>query len=144
VNNTLEHPGFSDVFIAGDAAQLQTPISKQAYHALDMGRSVANTLTRMLDGKRGRRYRPAAKPTLLAFGDLDTVISTPQVSLAGPSLAAGKEAVFAAVMAQLDQRSAKDRLDAALVRGRQATRELLWPGLNNWPSLRRQARVKKL
>lgn len=144
VDEKLEHPGFPGVFIAGDAAELETPISKQAYHALDMGRSIADTLSRTLDGKRRRRYRPAAKPTLLAFGDLDTVVVTPRGSLAGPPLAAAKEAVFAAVMAQLDQRPVRDRLDAALVRGRQATRKLLWPGLSNWRSLRRQARVKKL
>ncbi|MDP5071328.1 MAG: FAD-dependent oxidoreductase, partial [Congregibacter sp.] len=38
VDDTLAHVSYPGIFIAGDAAALQQPISKQAYHALDMGR----------------------------------------------------------------------------------------------------------
>jgi NADH dehydrogenase len=144
VNRRLEHRDFASVFIAGDAAGLPQAISKQAYHALDMGRCVADNIARAERGKRGRTYRPAAKPTLLAFGDLDTLLISDRLVLAGPALGAAKEAVFAAVMTQLDLRAPRDRLTAALGRGREATRQLLWPSLRNWESLRRQAQLQKL
>jgi NADH dehydrogenase len=144
VNDWLEHREFAGVYIAGDAAGLEQPINKQAYHALDMGRCVAGNIERAARGRRGRRYRPAAKPTLLAFGDLDTVLISERLTLAGPALAAAKEAIYAAVMAQLDQRAPQDRLFAALGRGREATRQLLWPSVNNWKSLRRQAQLQRL
>jgi NADH dehydrogenase len=144
VNDQLEHREFAGVYIAGDAAGLERPLSKQAYHALDMGRCVAGNIERRARGRRGRRYRPAAKPTLLAFGDLDTVLISERLVLAGPALAAAKEAIYTAVMAQLDQRAPQDRLVAALGRGREATRQLLWPSVNNWNSLRRQAQLQRL
>lgn len=144
VRDQLEHREFAGVYIAGDAAGLEHPISKQAYHALDMGRCVAGNIDRAARGRRGRRYKPAAKPTLLAFGDLDTVLISERLTLAGPALAAAKEAIYAAVIAQLDQRAPQDRIFAALGRGREATRQLLWPSVNNWKSLRRQAQLQRL
>ncbi|WP_439107441.1 NAD(P)/FAD-dependent oxidoreductase [Congregibacter sp.] len=144
VDKTLAHETYPQVFIAGDAADLATPISKQAYHALDMGRCIAGNIERLAKAKMPRRYKPSAKPTLLAFGDLNSVLISDRLSLAGPPLAAAKEAVFAAVMAQLDLRSPRLQLDAALGRGKQATQQLLWPSLSNWRALRQQAKVQKL
>lgn len=144
VDRYLAHATFPKVFIAGDAAQLPTPLRKQAYHALDMGRCAAENITRRHLGKRLRRFRASPKPTLLAFGDIDTVMITTRGSLAGPPLAAGKEAVFAAVMAQLDQRDNQERLQAVTERAKAAGRELLWPTLTSWEKLRGQARLKKL
>jgi NADH dehydrogenase FAD-containing subunit len=140
----LEHVSFARVFIAGDAASTANPISKQAYHALDMGRCVATNIERSERGRRLRAYKPAPKPTLLAFGDLSTVIVSDQGALAGPALAAAKEAVFSGVMTQLDQRATPERLDGLLKRGRAATRELLWPALQNWTRLRRQTQLRLL
>ena len=144
VSANLEHRDFRDVFIAGDAARTQTAISKQAYHALDMGRCVALNIQRRSGGRRLRAYRPSTKPTLLAFGDLDTVLIAEQGALAGPALAAAKETVFTGVMTQLDPRPARERLGAVLQRGRAATRELLWPTVQNWARLRRQAQLRLL
>lgn len=132
------------VFIAGDVADPQTPISKQAYHALDMGRCIAANIERLTRGKAPRRFKPSLKPTLLAFGDLDCLLISDGLCLAGPPLAAAKEAVFAAVMAQLDLRPTSRRLRAAWGRSRQASEQLLWPTLSNWRALRQQAKVRRL
>ncbi|WOJ97179.1 FAD-dependent oxidoreductase [Congregibacter brevis] len=144
VDENLTHPGYSKVFVAGDAAELANPINKQAYHALDMGRCIAENIKRCENKKSLRRYKPSDKPTLLAFGDLDSVLISDRLTLAGPPLAAAKEAVFAAVMAQLDVRAPGVKLDAALGRGKQATEQLLWPTLSNWRALKKQTKVRKL
>ncbi|MFT4769494.1 MAG: NADH dehydrogenase FAD-containing subunit [Glaciecola sp.] len=144
VENTLAHSSYPEIFIAGDAAELEAPISKQAYHALDMGRCIAANIQRLAGGKVPRRFKPSGKPTLLAFGDLDSVLISDRVCLAGVPLAAAKEAVFAAVMAQLDLRASKVKLNAVLGRSKQATEQLLWPALSNWRELRQQTKVRKL
>lgn len=144
VNAALAHTEYEQVFVAGDAAQLESAISKQAYHAIDMGRSIAGNIQRLASGKSLRRYKPAPKPTLVAFGDLDTLLLSDKLNIAGPPLAAAKEAVFAAVMAQLDLRAPREKLGAALGRGKQASEQLLWPTLKNWRELRQQAKVQKL
>ncbi|MFK7830348.1 MAG: NAD(P)/FAD-dependent oxidoreductase [Congregibacter sp.] len=144
VNPTLEHKAYRNVFVAGDAAGLNNAISKQAYYALDMGRCVAANIKRSSAGKSLRRFRPSAKPTLLAFGDIDTVLISERGSLAGPSLAAGKEAVYAAVMTQLDQRAGRQRIGAVLDRAKTAGENLLWPRLQSWQTLRRQTQLKRL
>ncbi|EED32306.1 HI0933-like protein [gamma proteobacterium NOR5-3] len=144
VDPTLAHSSYEHVFIAGDAAELEQPISKQAYHALDMGRCIAANIERLSKGKAPRRFKPSGKPTLLAFGDVDSVLISDRVCLAGPPLAAAKEAVFAAVMPQLDLRPARHRLESALGRSKQATQQLLWPTISNWRELRRQTKVQKL
>lgn len=144
VKKTLAHSSYRQVFIAGDAAELEAPLSKQAYHALDMGRCIATNIERVAQGKAMRRFKSSGKPTLLAFGDIDSVLLTDRICLAGPPLAAAKEAVFAAVMTQLDLRPPKQRLDAVVGRSKQATEQLLWPTLGNWRDLRQQTKVRKL
>ncbi|GAB5413892.1 MAG: NAD(P)/FAD-dependent oxidoreductase [Congregibacter sp.] len=144
VDRCLQHTEFKNVFIAGDSAKTPFDLSKQAYHAMDMGRAVARNIQYSGKGQGPRAYRPSPKPTLLAFGDVDTVLTTPQGSLAGPALAAGKEAVFAGVMAQLDQRPMARRLEAAVDRGKTANKELLWPRLKSWNALKKQARLKPI
>lgn len=144
VEDTLEHPRFADIFIAGDSAAPPNPVSRQAYHALDMGALAGDNIRRRARRRRLRRYRPLPRPTLLAFGDLNTVLVAGDRALASPALAAGKELVCTAVLAQLDRRTTKDRADALLDRGRQATRALLWPALGDMKSLLRQARVQRL
>ncbi|WP_439102848.1 NAD(P)/FAD-dependent oxidoreductase [Congregibacter sp.] len=144
VDKFLNHPGYRNIFIAGDVAEPEKPISKQAYHALDMGRLIGENIQRQEKGKRLRRYRPSPKPSLLSFGDIDSVLVSDNLALAGPPLGAGKEAVFAAVMAQLDMRATRVKLDAVVGRGKQATEQLLWPTLANWRALRKQTKVRKL
>ncbi len=144
VKSTLQARGFPGVFVAGDAAALPTPLRKQAYHAIDMGRCVAANISRDARGGRMRRFRPVGKPTLLSFGDIDTLLLTDRLGLAGPALAAGKEAVFATVMAGLDHRDARRRGGAIIERGVQASQRLLWPSIRDLGKLRRGARLKTL
>lgn len=144
VDKTLQPMDYPGVFVAGDAAELPSPISRQAYHALDMGRCAAQNIARAASGRRLRAFRPSPKPTLLSFGDLTTVLITPGTAIAGPALAAGKETVFTTVMTQLDQRSPRQRLGALLERGRSAGRELLWPALSELRRLPQQAKVRVL
>ena len=48
-----------EIFVAGDAADLPTPLAKQGYHALDMGACAARNAERLLAGQIAR-----AVPTL--------------------------------------------------------------------------------
>ncbi|MEM9759599.1 MAG: FAD-dependent oxidoreductase [Pseudomonadota bacterium] len=144
VKATLEARGFPRVFVAGDASAPPAPLRKQAYHAIDMGRSVAANISRHAQGERLRRFRPAGKPTLLSFGDIDTLLLTERLGLAGPALAAGKEAVFATVMAGLDRRDARRRGGAVLERSLRASQRLLWPSIRDLGKLRRGTRLKTL
>jgi NADH dehydrogenase len=144
VRETLEHRDYERVFVAGDAAELPSPLGKQAYHALDMGSCVAGNIGRAERGRPLRAFRPAPKPTLMTFGDLDTLLISDRITLAGPALAAGKEAVYAAVLAGLDRRPIPHRATAMLARGRRATQRLLWPALADLPGLRRRARLRRL
>jgi NADH dehydrogenase len=144
VDECLQVSTHPEIYIAGDAAALPTPASKQAYHALDMGACVARNIERSLAGRQPARFRPSGKPMLVSFGDLDCfLIAGPRV-LAGPSLSAGKEAVFEAVMAGLDRGPMPMRMLRALQRGDQAARELLWPTVSSLSALRRQARIRVL
>jgi NADH dehydrogenase len=144
VKASLEHEEFVQVFVVGDAAQAPQSISKQAYHAIDMGRCAAANIERHARGKRLHRYRPSPRPTLLSFGDLDTLLITSRGALAGPALATGKEAVFAGVMADLDRRHIHERGTAVLDRSLQASKRLLWPALRDPRALRRGARLRAL
>jgi len=136
---SVEHP---DVFLAGDAVRLPAPLAKQGYHALDMGRCAADNLVRRLEGRRLRRYRPAEKPTLVSFGDLDTFLVAGRVVAASPALAVAKEAVYELVMAQLDRENPARRVRGAQARLEQAVREVAWPALSSLAALRRQLRLR--
>jgi NADH dehydrogenase len=144
VRNNLEHREHRNVFVVGDAAELPAPLRKQAYHALDMGRCAARNIERRAAGRRLAGFKPSPKPTLLAFGDMDTVLITDRIAVAGPALATGKEAVFTAVMAGLDRRGAPARARAVLERGLNASRRLLWPTLTDRQRLLRSGRLRTL
>jgi len=111
VRPDLSSVEFDSVFVAGDAAELPEALAKQAYHAIDMGRCAAANVRRRLAGRPLRDFRPAAKPMLLAFGDIDTFLVSGSRVVASPLLAAAKETIFQATMATLDppisRRSAK-------------------------------------
>ena len=141
VDVTLESKGHPEVFVAGDAAELPTPLAKQAYHALDMGACAARNAVRRLGGRRLETFRPSEKPTLISFGDLSCFLVVGQRVLSGPALAAAKEAVFELVMAQLDRAPWWRRIPSALRRGDRAARTLLWPGVSSLDALRRQRQL---
>jgi len=103
VDRNLRSRHAPNVFIAGDAAALPRRLPKQAYHALDMGVHAAENLLRAAAGERLIAFRPAPKPTLIAFGDLDTFLIAKRVLIASPALAVVKEAVFQLTMARIDR-----------------------------------------
>jgi NADH dehydrogenase len=144
VETTLRSVSFPDVFVAGDAADLPTPLSKQGYYALDMGRCAASNVERLRRGRQPTAFRPSRKPTLISFGDLSCFLVLDGRVLAGPALAAAKEAVFELVMAQLDAQPWWRRLPRMLARGEQATRRLLWPSVSSLEALVRQGRLAVL
>jgi len=74
VTAALQSRRHANVFVVGDAAALPSPLSKQAYHALDMGKCAADNVSRWLAAGRCVGFRAAPKPVLVAFGDLDTFL----------------------------------------------------------------------
>jgi NADH dehydrogenase len=140
----LRSVSFPDVFVAGDAADLPTPLSKQGYYALDMGRCAASNVERLRRGRQPTAFRPSRKPTLISFGDLSCFLVLDGRVLAGPALAAAKEAVFELVMAQLDAQPWWRRLPRMLARGERAARQLLWPSVSSLEALVQQGRLSVL
>lgn len=127
VDATLQHRVHHAVFVAGDASGFPNGLAKQAYHARDMGVHAATNAVRYLRGMSLEVFRPSPKPTLVAFGDLTTFLITGNVVVAAPALAAGKEAVFELVMAQVDGVNRLDALTRIGVCLCGAGQNLLWP-----------------
>jgi NADH dehydrogenase len=144
VDQTLQSKGHPAVFIAGDAAELPTPLSKQGYHALDMGERAAANVERMLAQEPLAPFRPSGKPTLISLGDLSCFLVSGDRALAGAPLGAAKEAVYELVMTQLDARPFWSRLPRVLQRAERAAHALLWPTMTSWEALRRQGRITLL
>jgi NADH dehydrogenase len=144
VDGSLESERQPGIFVAGDAAELPTPIDKQAYHALDMGTLAARNVARRLGGRSLDAFEPSPKPKLISFGDVDCMLATKRVALAGPALGALKEAVYEIGMAQLDARLLEVRLPALFQRGALAARQLAWPTLRSPRALLRQGRLRLL
>jgi NADH dehydrogenase len=144
VDATLQSEGHSEIFVTGDAADLPTLLSKQGYHALDMGVCAARNAERLLADRALTPFRPSVKPMLISFGDLTCFFLAGKLALAGPSLGAAKEAVFELVMAQLDVAPCWSRLPRAAQRADRAARALLWPTFRSLEALRRQGRISLL
>jgi len=144
VDMSLQSKGHPEIFVTGDAADLTTPLSKQGYHALDMGVCAARNAERLLTNRELRSFRPSVKPTLISFGDLTCFLVAGKRALAGPSLGAAKEAVFELVMAQLDAQPLWQRLPRAVQRADRAARALLWPSVSSLEALRRQRSITLL
>jgi NADH dehydrogenase len=102
VTPTLQSCVAPTVFVIGDAAALPDRVSKQAYHALDMGAHAAGNVRRFLAGVPLKPFSRGLELGLIALGDVDTYLTVGQRIFAGPSLAAAKELVFQANMARLD------------------------------------------
>ncbi len=144
VDETLQSPWYPEIFVAGDACELPDPLSKQGYFALDMGSRAAENVACLLSGRPLRDFRPAGKPTLISFGDLSCFLVIGDRAVAGPSLGAGKEAVFELVMDQLDVDPVWSRVPRILKRVDRAARRLLWPTLASPEALLRQGRLSLL
>lgn len=99
-----------NIFIAGDAAQFEFPLGKQAYHALDMGRCAGINVARLLTGKTLQRFRPSPKPQLITFGELDAFMVFGDQAVASPLLCMAKEGIFNLGLLQFSVRDNRDAL----------------------------------
>lgn len=144
VEFTLQSKNHPEIFVVGDAAELPKPLSKQGYHALDMGVCAARNAERLLASRRLEPFRPSGKPTLVSFGDLSCFLLAGDRVLAGPLLAIAKEAVFELVMTQLDVQPLWRRLPRVFNRADRAARKLLWPTVTSLESLCRSRRISLL
>jgi len=144
VEPSLKSQVFDNVFVIGDAAALPTSVSKQAYHALDMGSHAATNVKRFFAHSSLKPFKAGPEISLISLGDIDTYLVLGKWVFAGPALAPAKELIFQANMARLDP---PHRIPAALelqARYWQGIRELTVPSL--WPpsSLKRLANLRKL
>ncbi len=104
VTKALQSVYAESVFVIGDAAALPKPIAKQAFHAIDMGTCAARNVERFLAGRSVQAFKPANKPLVVAFGDLQTYLIVGKTFVANPSLAAAKEALYQGFMLQMAPR----------------------------------------
>lgn len=94
VHASLQSTVDASVFVIGDAARLPTPLPKQSYHALDMGRHVAASLHRHFAGQPLPAFRPRPRPQLMSVGERDAVLLLPRQALTSPALLTLKEALY--------------------------------------------------
>jgi NADH dehydrogenase len=129
VTPALQSKRFENLFVIGDAAELPSPLPKQAYFAMQMGECAADNARRLLAGQVLRAFRPASKPMLVAFGDLDTFLVRGRSVIASPALAVVKEAVFQVTMAEIDPPLDASALRDLKARLRGTARNLALPTL---------------
>jgi NADH dehydrogenase FAD-containing subunit len=143
VTDTLQSRRFGNVLVAGDAAELPAPVSKQAYYAMQMGECAGYSAARILRGQPPRVFTPVAKPMLVAFGDIDTFLVTGGSAVAGTVLAAAKETVFHLTMARFGPPVDSGFVAAIGHRGLLGIEKLLVGGAS-WDALVRLPRVRIL
>jgi NADH dehydrogenase FAD-containing subunit len=129
VHPTLQSRHFDNVFVVGDAAQLPQAVGKQAYNAIDMGALAAANVMRLLAGRELKPFKPAPKPVLVAFGDLQTYLVAGRTVVASKALAGAKEGVYQVFMAQMAPGNVLTSLPAAAGRLWQSWRQLALPQL---------------
>jgi NADH dehydrogenase len=130
VDDTLLSRLADNIFVAGDCAALPQPVRKQAYYAMDMGEVAGDNITRLLAGRRLRKFRALPMPMLISFGDITTWLVAGNTVVASPVLAAAKEGVYQATMARLESPHEPLRYASDVVgRAATATRRLLLPQL---------------
>ena len=137
VHQTLQSRYADNIFVVGDAAQLPQDVGKQAYNAIDMGAHAAANVERRLAGRALEPFKPAPKPVLVAFGDLQTYLVAGRNVLAGKVLAGAKEGVYQLFMAQMAPRGLLSSLPGATGRLWQSWRQLALPQLLSLADLRK-------
>lgn len=137
VHPTLQSRQFDNTFVIGDAAQLPHAVGKQAYNAIEMGALAAANVSRFLDGRALKPFRPAPKPILIAFGDLQTYLVAGRTVVASKALAGAKEGVYQLFMAQMAPGSVLTSLPAAAGRLWRSWRELALPQLMSLADFRK-------
>lgn len=143
-NECLQHPVYNNVFAAGDAAELPQPLSKQAYHAIDMGATAGKNVIRQSIGHPLTPFTPSAKPMLVAFGDLDTFLIAGKIVMAGAVLGALKEAVFQMVMTEFDQAVFWKKALHLSTRARISGMKIVWPFLWSPSAMLRLGKIRPL
>jgi len=138
VDDTLQSEASPAVFVAGDCAELPSPLRKQAYHALDMGAYAAWNLQHFLRGRPLKDFSAAHKPLLISLGDLDTYLVAGGTVVASPLLSAAKEGVYQFYMSRLSLGLPAPRLAAdALARATNVLRRQVLPEAFSCASLAR-------
>ena len=112
VNGTFQSRNRENVFIIGDAAKPDgVELSKQAFHAIDMGKCAAHNVERLLAGKMLKDFTPSHKPQVVTFGDMDTYMVFKDFALSSSVLGVAKEAIYTLGLLQMaPPKSAKDLL----------------------------------
>jgi NADH dehydrogenase FAD-containing subunit len=112
VSAALHSDHAEGVYVVGDAISTVAgqPMLRQAYHAIDMGRLAARNVLAARAGRPLTPFRPAPKPQLVTFGDLDTFLVSGHRVLASPALRVLKEAIYQAGIAGFDRRRVDRRL----------------------------------
>ncbi len=144
VEPSLQSRFFDNVFVIGDAAELPIPVSKQAYHALDMGAHAATNVKRMLANASLRRFKPGPEISLISLGDIDTYLVIGQRVFAGTALAAAKELIFQANMGRLDPPFKISSVVELQGRYWQGIRELALPLLRSPSAMMHLANLRRL
>ena len=131
VHDTLQSHHADNIFVAGDCAELPSPIRKQAYYAMDMGALAGDNIARLLGSRSLRRFCAVPMPMLVSLGDIITWLVAGDIVVASPLLAAGKEGVYQANMARLASTREPLQYSAdAIGRAVIAARRLLLPQLS--------------
>ena len=144
VESSLRSQFFDNVFVIGDAAELPAPVSKQAYHALEMGALAASNVKRLLTDSPLKRFKPGPEISLISLGDIDTYLVVGQNVFAGTALAPAKELIFQANMARLDPPFKVSPALELQARYWQSIRELALPLLSRPSAILRLASLRKL
>ena len=137
VHATLQSCHFDNVIVVGDAAQLPHAVGKQAYNAIDMGALAAANAVRFLAGRALKPFKPAPKPVLVAFGDLQTYLVAGRTVVASKALAGAKEGVYQVLMAQMAPGSVLTSLPAEAGRLWRSWRQLALPQLMSLADFRK-------
>ena len=144
VHQTLQSRHANNTFVIGDAAQLPHPVGKQAFRAIDMGSLAAANVQRFLDGRALVPFKPAAKPLLIAFGDLQTYLVAGRKVIASKLLAGAKEGVYQVFMSQMAPAGVLTALPAAASRLWQGWRQLALPQLMSLADFRKLPDVRPI
>ncbi|MFC1852797.1 NAD(P)/FAD-dependent oxidoreductase [candidate division CSSED10-310 bacterium] len=144
VKPTLQSQFNNTVFVAGDAAMVEPPLSKQGYHAIDMGSLVAQNCKRLLKGRAMQEFKPSGKPTLLSFGDVMTYLIAGQTVFASPALASMKEGVYHYIMALFDRPSHTSGIINLVQRSIRTTEKRILPSVTSLKTMLGFAHVRIL
>jgi NADH dehydrogenase FAD-containing subunit len=144
VTGSLQSRCHESIFVAGDAADLELVKSKQAYHAMDMGACVAENIKSLAAGKSLKTFRPASKPTIISFGDLQTYVIMGSLVAAGAVLAGAKEAAYQAAMAKFDPPMGPFSFLRFSRRAGDSLFNLALPAFTSFSSLKRMTNVRLL